>query len=155
MSESQVDKPVRGFSLGRLVAACTLGGVAVGIVMIIVSIVELSKQWALGYTGMFGEGYSVALISFFAIGGGALFGALAGLLATGGVLVGQAISRHWLPSAIGASVGAVAVGVLVLVILRSGATAPILVAVLVAAIAGPFAFVALCSRRSARTTAVA
>ena len=154
MRESHVDKPARGFSLGRLIAACTLGGVGVGIVMIIVSIIEVSKQWALGYTGMFGEGFSVGLIFFAGLGGGALFGALAGLLAAGGGLLGRVISRHWLLPAIGASVGAVAVGVLVLAILQGGATAPILVAVLTAAIAGPFAFVALCARRAARTTTV-
>jgi len=123
----------------------------VGVIVAVVWLLEIAKGWDQGYDGMFGRGYSVAIVLIFSLGGGALFGALAGMFAAGGVLLGQAISRRWLVSAIGASIGAAAIAVLVLVILQSDLSLSFAVAILLPAMVGPFAYVAWCSRRLARS----
>ena len=116
------------FSFGRLIATCAVGGVAVGLILSAIGLIEIADGWAHGYEGMLGRGFSIAVTLIFFIGGGAGFGVVAGMLAAGGVFVGQAVSRRWVFWAIGAALGAATVG--------------------------PFAYVALCARRPARMAPV-
>lgn len=132
-------------SLRWLVLLCTLGGTAVGAVLLVGGLVELSAYWAKGYTGMFGPVFSVVLSAVMFLVGGTAFGATAGLLASAGVSIARKTTAGWTAQAFGAAVGALTVVVFTMVVFRY-ATPLYLVVGLTAAALGPFGYVALCSR---------
>lgn len=124
---------------------CSVGGAAVGAILLVGALFELSAYWAKGHTGMFGPEFSVVISALIYLAGGAACGVVAGSLAAAGVSLARWAKGGWVAQASGAAVGALTVVGLAIVAFNL-ATPLLLLLGLGAAALGPFGYVALCSR---------
>jgi hypothetical protein len=140
---SETNAPARGTRW--LIGFSAIGGLLVGLALFMLNLLSLIDGWEHGRVGMFGPVFSVILTAFIFVGGGAVFGLVAGAGAVGGWLLVETWTASWLIRSLAAVVGpaiVTVVAVLALPGLDAGQTAIIVIP----AIVGPFVYVALCSR---------